>query len=276
MSFQGKVLLLKELDRHIIVYGEDGIDTMIQSDPRDTSFVGYNFNELSKIGIHSRSAVGGSLNQHLFIDTKGVLWTIVLDRGFPVIQRLGFEEFFKPMVDTGREIMISYEENENRFFISDNENGFAYRIVGNTGGLYQIKQLITSVAFFKGEAFGIFEDTGEEEFRIATDIQDNNIPARKFITEIVINADINDPAEIKVQIQYRYNRKDQLRKSRWVRFNSEGSAFINTVAVEYKIIISGTPFELIDKLSSVIIKWQPLDRSKVRGTSSNVIEADSR
>jgi len=276
MSFQGKVLLLKELGRNIIVYGEDGIDTMIQSDPRDTSFVGYNFNELSKIGLHSRSAVGGSLNQHLFIDTKGVLWTIILSRGIPVIQRLGFEEFFKPMVDTGREIMISYEENENRFFISDNENGFAYRIVGETGGLYQIKQLVTSVVFFQGEAFGIFEDTGEEEFRITTDIQDNNIAARKFITEVVINADINDPAEIKLQIQYRYNRKDQFRKSRWVRFNDEGSAFINTVAVEYKIVISGTPFELIDKLSSVIIKWQPLDRSKVRGTSSNVIQADSR
>ncbi len=147
MDWQGTVQNTQPMEDIVIVYGTDGVSAVrAYQEPVPTFGLTEN---LLRVGIASRSAVGGDRQRQVFLDTRGVLWMIGGDLS---LQRLGYREYFSQML--GNEVTISYEPGERVFYISDTNVSFAL----NENGLCEWPQRVTSVFQIDGDAAGIFED----------------------------------------------------------------------------------------------------------------------
>ncbi len=118
MDWQGAVLVVKPLRNHIFVGGEDGISAVTPHNTEIGSTFGLEEN-LLRIGIASRTAVGGSLKRLIFLDNNGTLWSIDNDLN---LERLGFEEYLKQMI--GNEITICFDPEFSEYYISDKNVSF--------------------------------------------------------------------------------------------------------------------------------------------------------
>lgn len=148
MDWQDKVLRVHPLRNHVIVFGESRISIISPFSVTGFSTFGLNENMLNQ-GIASRSAVGGTLDRVVFVDFHGTLWSVTNDLGF---QRLGFEEFFGPMI--GTEITISHDPDFDEFYISNKDQGFVF----NSVGVSEAPQKTTSVV--QGLRDGVYDLLG--------------------------------------------------------------------------------------------------------------------
>ncbi len=152
MDWQGAVQNIRPMEDVVMVYGEDGISAVRAfQEPVPTFGLMEN---LLRVGIASRNAVGGDQKQQVFLDASGVLWMVSGDLS---LKRLGYREYFAQML--GNEITISYEPGQRVFYISDTNISF----VLNEFGLTEWPQRLTSVFQIDGDAAGIFEDNLGEE-----------------------------------------------------------------------------------------------------------------
>jgi hypothetical protein len=266
MPWRGYVFNLQSYGEGVMVYGEDGVSYLKHSANNSTFGLVEIFNH---IGIASRSAAGGNDRNQLFVDSTGMLWLAVDGKG---PEKLGYQEFFEPLL--GTEIVVSYSEQDNVFYISGEDA--TYRL--SRYGLSRIDQAITSVLVAGGETKGVCTDLGENdsEIKIASDVLDFGIRGQKTITQVEIPVQLDHDAgeNYYVSIYYRYEKNKDFAQTEWRPVNKEGWVRFYVSAVEFKIGIKCTSFEEADVPESITAHIAYADKRGISG--QNVSETVTR
>ena len=150
MPWQGYVRAVLPMRDVVMVYGDSGVSALIPSTGPVPTF-GLE-EQILKVGIMNRGAVGGDYQRQLFIDNTGVLWSIAQNMQ---LVRLGYKEFFSAM--STNDITITHEPNRGEFYISDDTKCYML----NEKGLSEGPQLITSGFQAEGGFAGIYEAASE-------------------------------------------------------------------------------------------------------------------
>ena len=119
----GTIRALKQLGNDLIVYGSQGV-TILR--PQGGTFL-----ELPtqySAGLAGRGAVGGNRRRHVFVDSQFMLWEAV-DNEAPRL--LGYKDQLDAM--TAADIMISYDPEEDHFWITDGTVCFVLSSLGLGG-----------------------------------------------------------------------------------------------------------------------------------------------
>lgn len=169
---QGDVLYVKPLRDHVVAYGENFITAY---SPVEVPIPTFGKMDLASYGIACRGAVAGGLDKHAFIDVRGKLR--VLNNQLQM-QVYDYEEWFYPAIEAGTaEIAMSYDENEDRFYITmkDATTDVVCMYLFTNSGLSKIEtQIVHCLAGTRhtassGEISGCIEDGGGDNFHLLTD-----------------------------------------------------------------------------------------------------------
>lgn len=260
MNWQGTVLRVLGLGKAVMVYGDGGISVM--------PMVGSTFGlaDLLRVGVASRSAVGGNGMEHVFVDDTGWLYRIGIDL---IPHRLGYRDQFENMI--GNDITISYDPMDDEYHISDSSVNY---VLTRDNRLYESTYLVTSSVVDSGDTIGIYDRPGDSDdgyFMLVSDSFDLGVRATKTIERIVISA--TNTATVSVAIDWRNRTRDNWTRTSYYNANYEGVAYIMVKGLEFRIIVRCTDYTKID-LDNIHIQFKVDDRRIIRGTYA--LEASGR
>jgi len=227
MPWKGYVLHTKPLGKAVMVYGEGGISFLYPSTDLAT-FGRQDF--FMKYGINNKGAAGGNDKKQLFLDSWGDLWLVELERDYPKYpQKLGYREFFKGNLDLIWK--ISYDEHEDRFYISNGMETFML----SQHGLSSTKQLVTSVAYKNGVSSCMGSQLTDQNIELVYDSEDLYRSEIDTIEWVKIGADLSE--YLWVAVDYKYTDNEAWTRSDYTQVNNEGAAYIGIAAKAFRICI---------------------------------------
>lgn len=250
LHWKGEVYKVRRLGDQVIVYGSEGVASLTPVvDPAPT----FKFDELTYFGLAGVNAVGGDYDVHVFVDSAGWLWRIKKG-GKP--DRLGYQEYMALMAPES--IIVSYDPNEQDFYISDGEYGF----ILTPYGLAQIHQLPSNVFFVGGQLYGMFSDNGDKEFRLTTDVIDFGFRPRKtlFTTEVGIDSS----SDVQVAIDWRADKANPFTRTSWVPMNELGISTQIISGVDFRLCLKASSYSDIN-LDYIKQRWKMTDLRSIRG-----------
>lgn len=246
LQCQGTVKKVHSLGPHIFVGATDGIEVLTQH-AGASGHLGSTLH--MPFGIAGRSAAGGSENRMVFVDEDGCLWH--LDANLK-LDRLDYTEFFNPML--GTDIVVSYNEQEQDFYISNSADAYCLH---RDGGLSQIPQKITSFAFTQGGPIGFFTDEVDSSFLAVSDWFDCGFPGLKQIQSIQVIGALDET--LKVAVDYRYDRDGSSTRTPFTATNRQGVAHKLQAGNEFRLVLKKVDSYTSVKIEAVNILWKPID-----------------
>lgn len=245
MPFQGRVLAVKPLGNGVMVYGEDGV-AMLRPHTDPTPGFGIAWSE--RVGIAIRGAVAGDDGRHLFIDHSGVLWAVTGEG----IKRLGYQEFFSPML--GTHIVGSYDPVEGDFRFCNQTVGYIFR-----NGLSKLEKRTTGLHFVQGGLVGVTTGTpGQATFTTQTFDMDNRGIKQIAVVEVAGSGLTN----LEVSVLAGFAAAPSA--TRWVSANSKGVAFPMQSGTDFQISVRGTAAATA-KIDYITVRWKQSDLTAARG-----------
>lgn len=251
MPWPGDVYNIKPLGKSAVVYGENGVAALnLVSEPIAT----FGLSEISSRGLLSRSAVGGNDNQHVFMDSAGYLCSLSQEG----LRVLDYHEHFADMIEDEEEIVITYNERRNEFYICGETLGYVLTSKG-LGSMYQV---INSLVLTEDQ-IGISKDLEDRRAMIASGILDLG-GGIKTITSVEV-AGIYD-VDLWVSIIYRFGSNDAFGTTEAIPLNSAGWARMAVSGTDLMVALMAEDFEGFDP-DDVIVKWKTTDKRNIRGPS---------
>ena len=233
MDFQGTVLKTLPLRNQVMVYGVDGVSALI---PSSQPFPTFGLREgVHRLGIASRDAAAGDINEHVFVDTSGVLYKV---DGEGVIERLGFEEFLSPLL--GQQFTINYDPNRQGYHITgDTGSNVESYYLTKENKLSKHHQLVSSIYHRDGGLIGIGEDDATPTtLAWKSNIIDFGWNEIKYLSWVEIA--YTNITSLTVEVEYRHAKADSF-VSLGTRIGSpDGRFFIGASGVEFQITLAGT------------------------------------
>ena len=126
-TFQGEVLVVKELGNHFIAYGKDGITAFTFTPGGGDIPPTYGRRHIGDIGLYDRGSVSWGPNLHVFLDKSGSLWSLSEDLQ---ISRLDYREYFTKSIEAGEEFVGTYDPHFGDHYLSTSTSTFIYNPVG--------------------------------------------------------------------------------------------------------------------------------------------------
>ena len=252
MNWQGTVRCVKTLGKGVMVYGDNGISYM----PMQGETFG--LVDMLNYGIESRSAVGGTDREHVFVDEAGWLWKM-RDGELPI--NLGYREFFEDMI--GNDIVVSYDPIEREYHISDGALCF---VLTQAGALYESTYLVTSIGVSAGGAVGVYDrpDASDDAYAImTTGIIDMGIRAVKTIERIVVST--TNTETVSVAVDWRNVSSDSWSRTSYYGINYEGVAYLPVMGLEFRVVVRCTDYTKMD-VDDVKVQFKTDDKRIIRGT----------
>lgn len=255
MDWQGTVLNIKSLRDRIMVYGSDGVSALT---PSATPIPTFGLNEqLLRIGLADRGAVGGNLDRHIFIDNKGVLWSITNDLS---LTRLGYEEYLSTIIN--EDITITHDPDRSEFHISGTSDSF---LLTETGALVHAPQIVTSGYQIQGDFVGIKEEFGSPVTGVTleTDVIRPANGRPMILTDINFSA-TDTSTNILVTVKYRYRKGESFASSESFTVEEDGHLRPMVSGSEFRILITTNDFTLtsIDDIDLVFAEGIKRDLSR--------------
>ncbi len=249
---QGDIVSLKALRNHVVVYGNDGVSAVT---PYSQPFATFGLQErILPIGLAARGAVGGDLDEHIFMDNSGVIWR--LDNQLK-LQRLGYKEFGSTLL--GNEILIGLDPNERDYYISDDTDCFCL----NASGMGKCDQLVQGVFYADGGLIGIAEDaTNPNAALIRTLPLDMNVPGIKTIHTLEVFTD--GIASVQVALDYRHSTGDAWVTSAFVEGSPAGVYYLGIAGTEFRVRVKGT-LSGAGYVEKIVVRFTHIDARMVRG-----------
>jgi len=253
LPFGGNVFRVKRLGNIVMVYSAAGVLAMVPvNDPAPT----FGFTELLNIGIPCKGAIGGDEHVHVFVDTDGWLWR-VKEGSAP--ERLGYQEFFSPMLDN--DIMVSLDPSEQEFYISDGTVNYLL----TPYGLCETYQYVTSVIRSDDDTIGPFTSSGDTAFRVVTDTIDFGIRGFKSLGVVELGVDTGEvDQDVDVALYHRANKRSAFSQSSYIHTNPEGWTYPNITAHEFRLCVQADSY-LGMKLDYINSRIKVVDRRSIRG-----------
>lgn len=254
MSWTGYVYQVKKLDKNAIIYGSGGVTVAFPvKDPMPT----FGFKELSNVGVKNKTAVGGDEFVHFWIDRLGCLFKLTTEG----VTRLGFEEFLRDLVNP----VLTWDASLQRLHISDADVGYMYNDSALTGGyasltgLYRVDTTQTGISP---------DEIVTLPVSICTDIIDFERRGLKSIEDFQTDAISEIP--LFGAIDYRYDKKEDFRTTKWSPMNKEGVVHLRTAGVEFRIRLKGSDNGTFD-LTYIKVHFKYIDQRFTRDEVSKYV-----
>ena len=252
-TYRGRVRVLLPIGEGVLAYGDGGV-TYMQAVPEPIPTMARR--HISNIGIAPGVAVGGDLQQHVYVDGKGVLWHITSDLK---VTRLGYEEYLSHMI--GSDIVVSYSPQSELFTISNNDTTYLL----SKYGLSKIDQRVTSIVTANGVDVGLSTDLGYDnsQIRLVTDTFDMNNRAIKMIRSVEMH--LNDEATWYIAIMHKMDESSAFGQTAWRQINKSGWVVLPCTGVEFRLAFYCADYSIADPPDNIVVKWQMSDKRNVRG-----------
>jgi hypothetical protein len=243
MDWQGTVQCLKPMKDVVMVYGTDGISA-VKAYPEPVPTFGLE-EHLLRIGIASRTAVGGDYRQHVFVDNTGVLWSVAQNLQ---MTRLGYEEFLSPML--GNEITVVHDPSRNYFYISDNTSGY---VLTDTG-FAETPQLVTSGFQAEGALVGISGDGSETaDATIIFDMLDRSLREPQTLEEVDFS--LTDTDGLNVTVYYRYDKSQAFSTVTQEALDKTGRLRVLATGIDFRVRIDSADYTALS-LDNVVLRFK--------------------
>lgn len=250
MPWKGWVYQVKDLGPAFVVYGEGGIAMMSPSDLRSVA-VTFGFKLMSEVGILSKYAVCGNDKNHFALNKKGELIQIS-GEGLKV---LGYAEFLLPMSWQGTPIVMTYDEMNQRVYITNGQIGYVYTPQGLTQG----PKNLTSVMSSMGEVTVASPSTVERPLlEITTETIDFGSRDKKSLYQLTVSTYC--PEALSFAVSYRNKITEDFQTTDWDTFDYKGEGFVSLSAVEFRIHLKAAAlFE--GQIRDLVAYYRAFDRT---------------
>ena len=278
MPWYGTIECLKQLGKAMMVYGSPdfyvpltgatynpstgGVGAMIQyTDPYPT----FGYESISHIGVPRGRPVAGDDNHHVFVDADGVIWHITSD--FKK-ERLGYEEFIKPLLDASNQyIYVSHEPIDDEFYITGGTTGYLLGKTGLTKVYQPVMSTIPASAFPTGDIVrskqAICRALGTDlSAVICTDVFDFGIRGIKTVTGLELGG--YSTGILSAAVDYRYNTNEAFTTSTYKIASRNGTVTPIVSGVDFRIRIKSSTSTDFD-LDYVVVRAKLVDKRMVRG-----------
>lgn len=254
MEWQGMVRKMLPLGEDIAVYGDSGVSLLRMVSDREVNTVGQK--TILRIGVIGSGAAAGDDKQHLFMDTSGDLWLWELGK---TPNKLGYREFFLDFLNT--EVVISYDEQDQRFFIC---NGYKTFVLTKQG-LTESTQVVTSAVFAAGGVIGLGSSSVDIDRNaiIVSDVFDFNRMGIKTVTSVELG--FEGEGTVYVAVDYRYKRHVPWARSTYVPLNERGFGFPIVSGVDFRLVVKFDDFESITPPKYCHVRFKEPDKHNLRG-----------
>jgi len=251
----GQVFKVLGLGDQFMVYGDRGIAALRQIVVADKPAI--NTNHLGKIGVISNYAVNGNDNIHGFVD-RDYDWNIVTSEG---IKKLGYRNYMSLLTGT---ISVTYEESNNRFYISDGTYSFVY----NGIGMYSTHQCVSSIGRYKNILTGFVKTNADTKIRIETSPFDVGIQDMKTIESVETGMVYETTADkiLTGKVLTKYDYKGDFTSADYITLNDRGIFTQKTTGREFKILLEADyEAEATFRFNSLKAKVKFSDKRNSRG-----------
>ena len=238
-GFQGSVLKVARLGDRIALYTTDGVGILTPTVIGNVAT--FSYQSLGRIGVLSRSAIGGDQFTHLFLDNGNYLWSLGADLR---LTRLDYSEYMEDLVG---DINITYDDREKEFYIATPMLSF---ILTETG-LGKATQAPTSY-FNLGTLIGTAYNTGLSTFEIETDIFDMDERGVKTIHSVEVG--MTSSGVVEVSLLYRHDATKLFERTSWVTTDTDGLATVVQSVTEFKVAVRAYP-ALNVEIDTVKVQW---------------------
>lgn len=232
LPWQGTVLNQKRLGDTVICYGDGGMTALVPFSapvagmaPMDLHGIGMG------VGLASRSAVGGSYDEHVFVDNAGELWRLGTDL---VATRIGYGYIFADLL--GSEIMVHHDPHRREYYITG-YNGSSYECyVLTPTGLGRAPFVPTSLHFLEGGLIGILQGSTAAGAEIITNRFGGSQPkAIDEVESVTLTSFDENATGWSVYVQYRFDKGAAWSESSAVVTDQRGYARMNISGLEFRV-----------------------------------------
>jgi len=243
MLSPGEVVKVKSLNDSIIVYTTTSVYRLT---PYENTF---GIKQMLDIGIPCITAVNGNLQNHLFVDTIGRLWS-VNDEG---VKKLDYSPYISNISDP----LVIYDHIKGDYYISDLFNSFLL----TRNGLSEIFQFVTAVWNDSG-INGYTYDSIDQEFRLTTNFFDFGYSAMKTIFSIEVGGQYSNP--LYYSISWRKDRSVDMETTEWTQLNDVGFGVRPISGTEFQVNLKSISYEHVN-IDYLKVRWKMTDIRNIRG-----------
>jgi hypothetical protein len=232
LPWQGTILCQKRLGETVICYGDGGITALVPYNAAVSGMAPLDIHGLGMgVGIASRCAVGGSYDEHVFVDNAGELWRLGTDL---VATRIGYGHIFTDLL--ANQIYVNFDAHRREYYISG-YNGTTYECyLWNSSGLSRAPFVPTSVHFLEGGLVGILQGSTAAGVEIITNRFGSQDPkAMDEVEGVALTTYDTDTTGWTVYVLYRFDKGATWSTSAGVVVDKRGYARINQTGLEFRI-----------------------------------------
>lgn len=257
MPWPGSVFAVKQLGKHVMVYGDNGVGFLV---PASTPAPTFGFKELPFAGVAGRLAVCGDEDVHYFVDALGELWSITDNHA---ISSHGYKEFLAPLLAGG--VSLSYNGQAGEVVISGSDRHFIYssRSKSLAGPSWQP---VSGTCFHAGSPVLVGpQAVAPTQALVVTNPVDMNRRSHKTLEWAgVVGRGLED---LEIAADYRFDSEAEWLRSPWIPAGPEGVARIGVTALEFRLCARCTLNEDL-LLSQFNARWKATDKRFSRGSEA--------
>lgn len=232
LPWQGTILCQKRLGETVICYGDGGITALVPYNAAIAGMAPLDIHGIGRgVGIAARGAVGGSDDEHIFIDNAGEMWRIGTDL---VANRIGYGHIFADFLSS--QILVNFDVHRREYYISGYD-GAAYECyLYNSSGLSKAPFVPTSVQFMEGGLVGILQGSTAAGVEVITSRFGGQDPKGVDEVEAVtLTTRDTDVTGWTVYVEYRYAKGANWATSAGVVVDMRGYARMNISGLEFRV-----------------------------------------
>lgn len=263
MDWGGRVLVVKQLGQHIMVYGEGGISWIHP----DSGTWGQRHLEITGVPFHT--AVAGDKRRHYVVDNSGELWRISSPTD---IVRLGGKGVIQELMGQGV-IVVTHHPRRDECYVSGESFHYVRTRTGwggpnyvpLSGTIYHKPQGQTRGGLLVVPARGGQVQLDVAEFLTDTIVMGSNAQKTLQWLEVQLDTDAN---QYEARARYRYYSSDAWKDTGWKTSNSEGVTRLDIAGTEFQLGFRVLKDNLLSCLIDEIrVKWKATDNRFARGTA---------
>ena len=219
MPWKGTVYQILRRGQNIVVYGKNGVASLVAS---DTAF---GSTPVLKLGIKSKLAVCDTGDAHYFVDRLNRLWRLT-----DSLEMLDYREWLGTLSST---IALAYNPDTKLLYIGDGTLGYVYNT--ETASMGKGPGTITGVGLQDSTLYVVASGAMTiPNFTIKTDIYDMGSRHGKSIRSL--EASLDTTIAVDAAIDWRLQKQSAFKTTAWHRVDSRGLVFIPCYGYEFRFL----------------------------------------
>ena len=222
MEHQGFIQVVKQLGKHVVVYGDNAI-SLVSPHKEPVPCLGLTV-KLLDIGVLDRGAVGGDEREHIFIDKSGTLWRLGIDFQ---LTRLDYREHVNRFSDGF--VTISLDPSEREYYITGTTTGDVERtFLLNQNGLCESNKIVHSVVRDGDGLKGVFTNQTSPSSTWKIKTFDITLDVISTVQKVHVSlGDDDDPTVVTVRLQIRNDLSETLSNTVSGTLDKFGDVYLN-------------------------------------------------